>query len=70
MQQTRTKKYQTRHDWVGKVIHKELDKKLEFSYTSKWCLHKPEAVLENKTHKIFCDFNIKTDHLIRLKDQT
>ena len=27
-------------------------------------MHKPESVLENKTHKILCDFEIQTDHLI------
>ena len=27
-------------------------------------MHKPESVLENETHKILWDFEIKTDHLI------
>ena len=27
-------------------------------------MHKPESVLENETHKILCDFEIQTDHLI------
>ena len=27
-------------------------------------MHKPESVLENETHKILRDFEIKTDHLI------
>ena len=27
-------------------------------------MHKPESVLENETHKIIWDFQIKTDHLI------
>ena len=25
-------------------------------------MHNPESVLENETHKILCDFEIKTDH--------
>ena len=27
-------------------------------------LHNPAPVLENDTHKLLCDFNIQTDHLI------
>ena len=27
-------------------------------------MHKPESVLENKTHKLLWDFEIQTDHLI------
>ena len=43
----------TSHDWVGKVIHRELCKRLKFDYAVKWYMHKPESVLENETHKIF-----------------
>ena len=56
--------FKTRHDWVGKVIHWELCKKLNFHHASKWYTHKPESVLENETHKILLDFEIQTDHLI------
>ena len=31
---------------------------------SKWYMQKPKSVLENETHKILWDFEIKTDHLI------
>ena len=27
-------------------------------------MHKPESILENKTHKILWDFEIQTDHAI------
>ena len=27
-------------------------------------MHKPESVLKFETHKIMCDFEIQTDHLI------
>ena len=30
------KEYKTRHDWVGKVIHWEMYKKLKFDHTNKW----------------------------------
>ena len=30
MQQISAKKYKTWHDWLGKVIHRELCKKFEF----------------------------------------
>ena len=53
-----------RHDWVGKVIHWEICKKLKFHHTNKWYMHNPAPVLENTTHKLLWDFNIQTDHLI------
>ena len=59
MQQTMAKtKCQIRHDWVGKVIHCELCKKLKFDYTTKWYMHKPESVLENEMHKIIWDLGV------------
>ena len=53
------KDYKTRHDWVGKVIHWELCKKLKFDHTNKWYMHNPESVLENETHKLRWDFEIQ-----------
>ena len=58
------RKCKTRHDWVGKVIHSELCKKLKFEHTTKQYSHKPESVLENETHKILWDFAIQTDNWI------
>ena len=58
------KEYKTRHDWVGKVIHWEICKKLKFDHTNKWYLHNPAPVLENDTHKLLWDFDIHTDHLV------
>ena len=52
------------HDWVGKVIHLELCKKLKFPHTTKWHVYKPESILENETHKFLCDFNMQTDYQI------
>ena len=37
----------TRHDWVEKVIHWELSKKLKFDQTAKPYMHKTEYVQEN-----------------------
>ena len=48
------KEYKTKHDWEGKVIHWELCKKLKFDHTKKWCMHNPESVPVNETHKIVC----------------
>ena len=50
------KEYNTKHDWVGKVIHMELCKKLKFYLTNKQFMHNPESVLHNETHNILCDF--------------
>ena len=52
------KEYKTRHDWVGKVIHWELCKKFQFDYTNKWCMHKPESVLENERQKLLWNSEI------------
>ena len=58
------KKYMTEHDRVGKVIQWELYKKFKFHHINKWYMHKLESIIENATHKILWDFEIKTDHLI------
>ena len=58
------KKYKTRHDLVGKVIQWKICKKFKFGLTNKWYMHNPLSVLENYTHKLLWDFEIKTDHLI------
>ena len=58
------KEYKTIHDWVCKVIHWEMCKKLKFGPTNKWYMHNPTSVLENDTHKLLWDFDIQTDHLI------
>ena len=46
------KEYKTQLDWVGKMIPRELYKKVQIDQTIKWYIHKPEFVREKKTHKI------------------
>ena len=58
------KEYKARYNWVGKVIHWEMCKKFKFDHANKWYMHNPAPVLENDTHKLLWDFDIKTDHLI------
>ena len=58
------KKYKTRHDWVGKVIHWEMCKKSKFDHANKWHMPNQAPLLENYTHKLLWDFDIHTDHLI------
>ena len=58
------KEYNTRHDWVGKVIHWEMCRKFKFDHTNKWYMPNPAPVLENNTHKLLWDFDIHTDPLI------
>ena len=58
------KKYKGRLDWVRKVNNWELCKRLKFDHTTKWYMHKPESVLENRIHKILLDFEIQMDHSI------
>ena len=66
------KENKTRHDWAGKVIHKELSKKLKFVHTNKCYMNNPEVVLENETYQLLWDFDIQTDHLmpVRRPDRT
>ena len=58
------KEYKTRHDWMNKLIHREMCKKFKFDQTNKWHIHNSAPVLENNTHKLLWDFDIHTDHLI------
>ena len=60
-------KYMTKHNWVGKMIHWELCKRLKFDHTIKWYMHKPESLLENEMHKILWDFDIQTDPFIQAR---
>ena len=43
---------------------REMCRKFQFDHTIKWCIHNPAPVIENDSHKLLWDFNIKTDHLI------
>ena len=61
------KEYKTRHDWLGKVIHWKLCKKLKFDHTTKQYMNKPEFILENEILKTVWDFEIQTNHLIQEK---
>ena len=57
------KKYNSRHDHLGKVIPWELCKRLKFDQTNKWYMLKQESVLKVR-HKILWDFDISptSDH--------
>ena len=57
------KEYKARHDWVSKVIHGKMSKKLKFDHMNKWYMHNRESIPENETHKLLWDFDIQTDHL-------
>ena len=56
MQKVAQKRYNNRQDYVGKVTHRELCKRLKFNYVDKQYMHKPDSVLENEIHKILLDF--------------
>ena len=58
------KEYKTRHNWVGKVIHKELCKKIEIWPYEQMVYAQPRSVLENETHKPLWDFDLQRDHQI------
>ena len=44
MQKTYTKEYKHRHEWVGKVIYRELCKRLKCDHVDKWYMYKLEYV--------------------------
>ena len=46
----------TTYDWVGKVIHQQLCKKLKLDHTIKLYMHNLKFVLENVMHKHLWDF--------------
>ena len=58
------KKHKARHDWVGKMIHWELYKKLKFDHTTKWYMPKAESIQKNETHKILWDLEIQKGNRI------
>ena len=60
------KKYKTRHDWVGKVIHGKLCKKEMWPY-EQMAYAQTRIFLENEMHKILWDFEIKTNYLIQAR---
>ena len=43
------KEYKTRHDWVGKLIHRKMSKQFKFEHTNKWYMHNPAPILKNNT---------------------
>ena len=58
------KKFKSKHDWAGKVIHGELCKKLKFGHKTKWYMYKLKFVQVKETNKILLDFEIQTGHQI------
>ena len=58
------KEYKTRYNWMDKVIHRELCKKLKFDHANRWFMQNPESVLKNEMHKVLWHFEIQTDPLI------
>ena len=63
------KEYKTNHDWMGKVNHREMCRKLKFEHIDKCYVHKLASDLENDNHKLLWDFNIQKHHLISAKRQ-
>ena len=55
------------YGWIRNMIYLELCKRLKFDHMTKWYIHKPESVPENKTHKILRDFEKQTDLLIQAR---
>ena len=41
------KQYKTKHDWVWKVIHLELCKRLKFDHTKKGYMYKSKSLLQD-----------------------
>ena len=61
------KKYKTKHEWVRKIIHRELCKKLKFDHVTKWYKQKYGPIQENEMHKILQGSEIQTGHQVHLR---
>ena len=46
------KEYKSRPDWVGKVIHMELSRRLKFDHANKRFMHKPGFIQTNEMQRI------------------
>ena len=46
------KKYNRKHDNLGKIVHWTLARKYNFGAGDEWYEHEPESVLENEDYKI------------------
>ena len=53
--------YKRGHDWVGRLIHREICRANGIQVRSKWYEHQPEAVIENSSCKTFWDFTVQAD---------
>lgn len=57
------KQYKSKHDWVERVIHCELCKRLGFNHMERQHMQKLETVPENrKKKKLLWDYEIETGH--------
>ena len=54
-----------RHDKVAQIIHYNLCKKFDLSYSRNWYDHVEKKVAENSKAKILLDFSKQTDHVIQ-----
>ena len=58
------KEYKRRHDWIGRRVHWEVYGANGIHVNLKRYEHQPEAVIENDSYKILCDFTVQIDHFI------
>ena len=51
------KECRNKHDSVGKLIHRELCKRMKFDHSTKWYIQKnSESVLKNERYRILLDY--------------
>ena len=58
------KEYKRRHDWIGRRVNWKVYGANGNHVNPKRYEHQPEAVIENDSCKILCDFTVHTDHFI------
>ena len=59
----RRTEYKTTLGRIGKVDPLTIVQKIEIDHANRWYMHNPESVLENETHKILEDFDIRITNL-------
>ena len=64
------KEYKARHDWVGKVVHWEMCKKLNLQTDHLILARRPDLIIVNQKKRIckIVDFAVPADHRINLKE--
>ena len=66
MKLIRTKNYNTKHNLVENVFHRELCKNLDFDYTNSKYMNNPDVTIRTKCQIV--DFVIQANRRVKIKE--